>query len=105
MVEAMRLSPRDTGLRPHEYGGPREAHPRRRQRRRSPGFRRSKEANRNYPSACFNMAAALAHVGRLDEANSAVQTGLCAQLPAYSVSSRPRRLDGEERRPDPSGPG
>jgi tetratricopeptide (TPR) repeat protein len=43
-------------------------------------FRRSKEVNRN-----FNMAAALAHLGRLDEGHSAVQAGL-ALNPAYTVS-------------------
>ena len=49
-------------------------------------FRRSKEANRNFPSAYFNMAAALAHLGRLGEANSAVQAGLACSTPAYTVS-------------------
>ena len=85
VAEALRLSPRDTwayacmnmvGLAKLHLGRYEQA---------VAWFRRSKEANRNYPSACFNMAAALAHVGRLDEANSAVQTGL-ALNPAYSVS-------------------
>jgi tetratricopeptide (TPR) repeat protein len=48
-------------------------------------FRRSKEANRNYPSAYFNLAASLAQLGRLNEANSAVKAGL-ALNPAYTVS-------------------
>jgi tetratricopeptide (TPR) repeat protein len=48
-------------------------------------FRRSKEANRNYPSAHFNLAAALTQLGRLNEAHSAVKAGL-ALNPAYTVS-------------------
>ena len=85
VAEALRLSPRDTwayacmnmvGLAKLHLGSYEQA---------VAWFRRSKEANRNYPSAYFNMAAALAHLGRLDEANSAVQTGL-ALNPAYSVS-------------------
>ena len=83
--EALRLSPRDTwayacmnmvGLAKLHLGSYEQA---------VAWFRRSKEANRNFPSAYFNMAAALAHVGRLDQANSAVQTGL-ALNPAYTVS-------------------
>jgi len=85
VAEALRLSPRDTwayacmnmvGLAKLHLGSYEQA---------VAWFRRSKEANRNYPSAYFNMAAALAHLGRLDEANSAVQTGL-ALNPAYTVS-------------------
>jgi TolB-like protein/class 3 adenylate cyclase len=85
VAEALRLSPRDTwayacmnmvGLAKLHLGSYEQA---------VAWFRRSKEANRNFPSAYFNMAAALAHLGRLDEANSAVQTGL-ALNPAYSVS-------------------
>jgi tetratricopeptide (TPR) repeat protein len=48
-------------------------------------FRRSIEANRNYPPAYFWLAAALAHLGRLDEAHSAVEAGL-ALNPAFAVS-------------------
>ena len=85
VTEALRLSPRDTiaylwmtnaGSAKLHLGSYEQA---------VAWFRRSKEANRNYPSAYFNMAAALAHLGRLDEANSAVQTGL-ALNPAYTVS-------------------
>jgi tetratricopeptide (TPR) repeat protein len=43
------------------------------------------EANRNYPQVYFNMAAALAHLGRLDEARSAVKAGLVL-YPAFSVT-------------------
>ena len=85
VAEALRLSPRDTwayacmnmvGLAKLHLGSYEQA---------VAWFRRSKEANRNFPSAYFNMAGALAHLGRVDEANSAVQTGL-ALNPAYTVS-------------------
>jgi TolB-like protein len=48
-------------------------------------FRRSIEANRNLPHAHFGLAAALAQLGRLAEARSAVKTGLALD-PAYAVS-------------------
>ena len=43
------------------------------------------EANRNYASAYFSLAAALAQLGRLDEARSAVKAGL-ALNPTYTIS-------------------
>jgi hypothetical protein len=43
------------------------------------------EANRNYPAANFNLAAALARFGRMDEAYSAVIGGL-EQNPTFSIS-------------------
>jgi TolB-like protein/Flp pilus assembly protein TadD len=49
-------------------------------------FRRAIEANRNNP-VYFNLAAALAQLGRLDEARSAVRAGL-ALNPAYTISRR-----------------
>jgi tetratricopeptide (TPR) repeat protein len=48
-------------------------------------LRRSIEANRNYPVTYFALAAALAQLGRADEARSAVKGGL-ALNPAFSVS-------------------
>ena len=48
-------------------------------------FRRSIEANRNIPHAHFVLAAALAQLDRLEEAHSAVKTGLALD-PAYAVS-------------------
>ena len=65
-------------------------------------YRRAIEANRNYPTAYFWLAAALTQLGRLDEAHSAVKAGL-ALNPAFSIS-RSRPLDGDERRPDVSRP-
>jgi TolB-like protein/class 3 adenylate cyclase/tetratricopeptide (TPR) repeat protein len=85
--EALRLSPRDTmayswmtnaGLAKNHIGNWEQA---------VAWFRRSIEANRNYPPAYFNLAATLAQLGRLDEAHSAVRAGL-ALSPAYNVARR-----------------
>ncbi|HXW31293.1 MAG TPA: adenylate/guanylate cyclase domain-containing protein [Xanthobacteraceae bacterium] len=74
--EAFRLSPRDTnaylwiaitGLAKIYLTRDEEAVAR---------FRRSIETNRNFPLAHFCLAAALAHLGRLAEAQSAAQAGL-----------------------------
>jgi tetratricopeptide (TPR) repeat protein len=48
-------------------------------------FRRSIESNRNYASVHFSLGAALAHLGRLDEARSAIKAGL-ALNPKLTVS-------------------
>jgi tetratricopeptide (TPR) repeat protein len=48
-------------------------------------FRRAIEANRNYPVPNFQLAAALAQLGRLDEARSQVKAGL-ALNPVYTAS-------------------
>jgi tetratricopeptide (TPR) repeat protein len=48
-------------------------------------FRRAIEANRNNPHPQFLLAAALARLGRLDEAHSAIKTGLTLN-PLFSVS-------------------
>jgi TolB-like protein/DNA-binding winged helix-turn-helix (wHTH) protein/Flp pilus assembly protein TadD len=83
--EALRLSPRDTlanvwvmfaGLAKLQLGADEEAVAR---------FRCSVDINRNLPGAHFFLAAALAHLGRLDEARSAVQAGL-ALNPAFTIS-------------------
>jgi TolB-like protein/class 3 adenylate cyclase len=42
------------------------------------------EINRNYPSAYFELAAALAHLNRINEARSMVQAGL-ALTPTYTI--------------------
>ena len=85
IAEALRLSPRDTmayiwmniaGLAKLHLGSYEQA---------VAWFRRAIEANRNYPSAYFWLAAALAQLGRLDEARSAVKAGL-ALNPAYTIS-------------------
>jgi hypothetical protein len=106
IAEALRLSPRDTmayawmgiaGLAKLHLGGYEQA---------VAWSRRVIEANRNYPTAYFNVAAALAHLGRLDEAHSAVKSGL-ALNPAYGIfraraaytamSDDPTFLAGAER--------
>jgi TolB-like protein/class 3 adenylate cyclase len=48
-------------------------------------LRRSIEANRNYPLAHFYLAAALAYLGRLDEARAAAQAGLAID-PSFAIS-------------------
>ena len=45
---------------------------------------RAIEANRNYPRTHFGLAAALARLGRIDEAQSAVKAGL-ALNPTYTI--------------------
>ena len=47
-------------------------------------FHRSIDASRNYPLSHFYMAAALAHLGRLDEARAEVKAGV-ALAPNYSI--------------------
>jgi TolB-like protein/class 3 adenylate cyclase/cytochrome c-type biogenesis protein CcmH/NrfG len=85
IAEAFRLSPRDThayiwmgiaGLAKLHLGSYEQA---------VAWCRRAIEANRNYPRAYFLLAAALAQLGRLDEAISAVKAGL-ALNPAFTIS-------------------
>jgi tetratricopeptide (TPR) repeat protein len=49
-------------------------------------FRRSIEANPNFPHTHFHLASALAHLDRLDQAHSALKAGL-ALNPTYAISS------------------
>jgi TolB-like protein/class 3 adenylate cyclase/Flp pilus assembly protein TadD len=83
--EALRLSPRDilayiwmtyAGIAKLYLGSCEQAVAR---------FRRTIETNRNYPLAHFHLAAALAELGRLDEAHSAVKAGLTLN-PAFAIS-------------------
>ena len=85
IAEALRLSPRDTmayiwmnnvGVAKLHLGSCEQA---------AAWLRRSIEANRNYPVAYFNLAAALAQLDRLDEAHSATEAGL-ALNPAFTIS-------------------
>ena len=85
IVEALRLSPRDTiayfwiangGLAKLHLGSYEQA---------VAWFRRAIEANRNNPPAYFWLAAALAQLGRRDEAQSAVKAGL-APNPDFTIS-------------------
>jgi TolB-like protein/Tfp pilus assembly protein PilF len=83
--EALRLSPRDTmaytwmtfvGVAMNHLGSWDEA---------VAWFRRAIEANRNYANTYFVLAAALAQLGRIDEARSAVTVGLTIN-PTFAVS-------------------
>jgi TolB-like protein len=85
IVEALRLSPRDTmaytwmmsvGIAKNSLGCWEQA---------VAWCRRAIETNRNYPRAYFHLGAALAWLGRLHEARSAVLTGL-ALNPTFSIS-------------------
>jgi tetratricopeptide (TPR) repeat protein len=85
IAEALRLSPRDpAAFAWMSYAG---------MSKNIPGsyeqavawFRRSIEANGNFPHAHFHLASALAHLGRLDAARSAVKSGL-AFNPIYTIS-------------------
>jgi len=101
---ALRLSPRDTlvyiwtmfvGLAKLWHGADAEA---------IVWLRRSLEANRNHPGAHFNLAAALALVGELDEARATVRAAL-ALNPSFTIrrlrtntpSNHPVYLAGRER--------
>ncbi len=85
IIEALRLSPRDTnayiwmttaGVAKSHLGLWDQA---------VAWFRRAIEANRNYPHPYFVMSGALARLGRLDEARSAARAGL-ALNPSFTIS-------------------
>ena len=85
VAEALRLSPRDTlayvwmsiaGVAKNELGLWDQA---------AAWFQRAIEVNRNYSFPYFPLAAALAQLGRLDDAHSAVKAGL-ALNPTFAIS-------------------
>jgi len=85
VVEALRLSPRDSlsyvwmniaGVAKNHLGNWDQAVAR---------FRRCIETNRNYPIGYFRLAAALAQLGRLEEGHAAVKAGL-ALNPTFTLS-------------------
>ena len=104
VLEALRLSPRDTnaywwifcvGLAKLQLGAVAEA---------VDWFRRSIEANRNLSIAHFHLAAALALFGSVDQARDAVQAGLMLdpnftlrRFLAHKSSDNPSYLAGLER--------
>jgi TolB-like protein/class 3 adenylate cyclase len=99
--EALRLSPRDTtayawlteaGIAKNHLGDCEQA---------VLWCRRAIEANRNYPEAHFHLAAALARLGRLEEARSAVKAGLTLN-PSFTVSRA--RADWTAMSDDPTHP-
>jgi TolB-like protein len=84
VAEALRLSPRDTmAFVWMNYAGQAKLHIGSWEQAVA-WCRRSIEANRNY-GIYFHLAAALGHLGRLDEAHSAVKGGLALD-PAFSIS-------------------
>ena len=98
IAEALRLSPRDTmayvwfaigGTAKRHLGLWEEA---------VAWFRRSIEANRNFPESHFELAAALTQLGRLDDARSAVRAGLALD-PNFSVSRARAFFTAESRDP------
>jgi tetratricopeptide (TPR) repeat protein len=104
VLEALRLSPRDTGAyRWISYAGYAKLHLGRDEEAVA-WFRRAVDTNRNYPLTHFFLAAALAQLGRLHEARAAVQAGLGLD-PAFTISryragepsDNPTFLDGRER--------
>jgi len=85
VLEALRLSPRDTmayiwmyhaGHAKLHFGSSEQA---------VSWFRRAIEANRNYPLPHFELAAALAQLGRIDEARSCAKAGL-ALNPDFTIA-------------------
>jgi hypothetical protein len=48
-------------------------------------FRRSIDAHPNFPNTHFHLASALAHLNRLDQAQSALKVGLAVN-PTYAIS-------------------
>jgi TolB-like protein/class 3 adenylate cyclase len=102
--EALRLSPKDDGTYRWLYfvgaaklhlGSDAEA---------MAWIRRSLEANRNYPVAHFHLAAALALLGKLNEARATVKDGLaldpyftCRRFLANPMSDNPTFLAAEKR--------
>jgi TolB-like protein/Tfp pilus assembly protein PilF len=102
--EALRLSPKDTmanvwmifaGLAKLQLGADEDAVAR---------FHRSIDINRNHTRAHFFLSSALAHLGRIDEARSAVQAGLALdptftlrRFGAGAPSDDPTYLAGRER--------
>jgi tetratricopeptide (TPR) repeat protein len=76
IAEALRLSPRDTTAHAWmTFAGVAKAGSGRYEQAAA-WCRRAIEANRNYPPAHFWLAAALAQLGRLNEAHSALKAGL-----------------------------
>jgi len=99
IAEALRLSPRDTtafvwmthvGLAKNLLGSWEQA---------VAWCRRAIEANPNYPRAYFQLALALAQLGRLDEARSSVNAGIAIN-PSFTVSRA--RVDWTALSDDPT---
>jgi TolB-like protein/class 3 adenylate cyclase len=86
IVEALRLSPRDTFASSWMHMAGAAKNQLESWEAAVVWFRRSIEANRNYPYPHFVLGAALAQLGRLDEARSAVKAGFTLN-PSFTLSS------------------
>jgi tetratricopeptide (TPR) repeat protein len=85
IAQALRLSPRDTmAYLWMTYAGHANLHLGKSEHAVA-WFRRGIEANRNYQLQFFQSGAALAQLGQLDEAHSAVKAGLAIN-PAFTIS-------------------
>jgi TolB-like protein len=85
IAEALRLSPRDTLIYVWmTHASMAKLHLGSFEQAVAQGLR-AIEANRNYPRTYFVLAAALARLGRIDEAQSAVKASL-ALVPTYTIS-------------------
>jgi TolB-like protein len=85
VLEALRLSPRDTNANVWATWGGNAKTQMGADEESLAWFRRGIEANRNLPVGHFFLAAALALVDRLDEAKQSAQTGLALD-PSFTVS-------------------
>ena len=86
IVEALRLSPRDTFASSWMHMAGAAKNQLESWEAAVVWFRRSIEANRNYPYPHFVLGAALAQLGRLDEARSPVKAGFTLN-PSFTLSS------------------
>jgi TolB-like protein/DNA-binding winged helix-turn-helix (wHTH) protein len=99
VLEALRLSPHDTAAYLWmNYAGAARNHLGRWDQAVA-WFRRSIEANRNHPYSHFRLAAALAHLDRIEEAHAGVEAGL-ALNPTFAISRA--RSDWTARSDDPT---
>ena len=101
--EALRLSPRDTNANIWLMGAGFAKLQLRAEAEALVHFRTSIERNRNLPIAHFGLAAALSHLGRLEEAKAAAAAGLAldptftiARMRAGAVTDNPAYLAGRE---------
>ena len=85
ILERLRLSPRDTGVSGAMHTAGYAKNHLGEWEQAVAWFRRSIEANRNHPHAHFQLAIALARLGRLDEARSAAKAGLELN-PSFTIS-------------------
>jgi TolB-like protein/class 3 adenylate cyclase len=85
ILERLRLSPRDTGVSGAMHTAGYGKNHLGEWEQAVAWFQRSIEANRNHPHPHFQLAIALARLGRLDEARSAVKAGL-ALNPSFTIS-------------------